>query len=317
MPHWKPVPGRSILLLILMLASLLAGATAGAGAADASVDPARFDPERVGWSEIRMTASKLFLTADARLSLRTVPGASIRPDLLPVSDERFTPLTPGKEVLELLYETRAVGRRSRLTLLMDPLSGAALQRTQHDQDGKLRQRTYRFGVEGAYQRTRLPATDSERALLPDRWTKTSEGLRAYPVSPGRQPVIEPTGLLYAIAAAPLDQPGDALEVLVFRRRDTQTVRIEVLPSREISVRYDELWPGGTVQRSGKIQALRLSLNGLPVPGGKPGDDDLELLGLRGQLELLLDPETRAPLQLSGTVKVVGSVTLRLAAVRPR
>jgi hypothetical protein len=72
-----------------------------------------------------------------------------------------------------------------------------------------------------------------------------------------------------------------------------------------------------VQRSGKVQALRLSLKGLPVPGGKTGDDDLELLGLRGQLELLLDPETRAPLQLSGTVKVVGSVTLRLAAVRPR
>ena len=311
-----------MLLLVLLLASLLAGVPAGAGAADpgvdpASFDPARFDPERVGWSEIRMTASKLFLTAEARLSLRTVPGAAVSPDLLPVADERFTPLIPGKEVLELLYETRAVGRRSRLTLLMDPLSGAALQRTQHDQDGKLRQRTYRFGVEGAYQRTRLPATASEKALPPDRWTRTSEGLRAYPVSPGRQPVVEPTGLLYAIAAAPLNQPGDALEVLVFRRRDTQTVRIEVLPSREISVRYDELWPGGTVQRSGKVQALRLSLKGLPVPGGKTGDDDLELLGLRGQLELLLDPETRAPLQLSGTVKVVGSVTLRLAAVRPR
>ena len=72
--------------------------------------------------------------------------------------------------------------------------------------------------------------------MPARWTRTSEGLRAYPVPPGTQPVIEPTGLLYAIAAAPLDQPGDALEVLVFRRRDTQAVRIEVLPPREISVR---------------------------------------------------------------------------------
>jgi hypothetical protein len=83
------------------------------------------------------------------------------------------------------------------------------------------------------------------------------------------------------------------------------------------VRYDELWPGGTVQRAGRVQALRLSLQGVPVPGGNPEDDDLELLGLRGRLELLLDPESRAPLQLSGNVKVVGTVTLRLAAVRPR
>ena len=298
--------------LILLLVPLLAATPAGAGAADVP-----FDPARVGWSEIRMTASKLFLTADARLALRTVPGAAVGPDLLPVPDDRFTPVVPGTEVLELLYETRAVGRRSRITLLMDPVSGAALQRTQHDQDGKMRLRTYRFGLDGAYQRTRFPATASEKALLPDRWTRTSEGLRVYAVSPGKQPVIEPTGLLYAIAAAPLDKPGDTIDVLVSRRRDTQTVRIEVLASREISVRYDELWPGGTVQRTGKVRPLRLSLQGLPRPGSNPEGNDVELLGLRGQLELLLDPEMRAPLQLSGNVKVLGSVTLRLSAVRPR
>lgn len=312
MLYRKPVPGPTLLLLALTLVPLQVPVPALAGSPDA-----RFDPARVGWSEIRMTGSKLFLTADARLLLRTVPGATVSPGLLPVADDRFTALTPGTEVLELLYETRAVGRRSRLTLLMDPVSGAALQRTQHDRDSKQRLRTYRFGVEGAYQRTRWPATDEEKSLQPERWTKTSEGLRAYPVSPGKQAVVEPTGLLYAIAAASLDQPGDTVDVLVFRRRDTQTVRINVLPSREISVRYDELWPKGTVQRSGNVRPLRLSLQGLPVPGGKPEDDDLELLGLRGRLELMLDPETRAPLQLSGNVKVLGSVTLRLAAVRPR
>ncbi len=313
MRNRKPVPGQSLLLLILVLGPLLPVATLRAAPA--------FDPARVGWSEIRMSGSKLFITADARLTLRRVAGASLRPDLLAVSDERFTPLQPGTDVLELLYETRAIGRRSRLTLWMDPLSGAALQRTQHDRDGKLRLRTYRFGTAGAYQRTFWPATPSEKSLPPERWTKTSEGLRAYPVDPGQQPVVEPTGLLYAISAAALNQPGDTLDVLVFRRRDTQTVRIEVQSPREVTVRYDELPTPGTgqvvVQRTGKVQALRLSLQGLPVPGGAPEDDDLELLGLRGRLELLLEPATRAPLQLSGNVKVVGAVTLRLTALRPR
>ena len=305
-----PASGRILAPLILAVLAVTPGMPAtAAGAA--------FDPARVGWSEIRMTGSKLFITAEARLTLRTVPGAAVVPDLMAVPANPFTPLVPNEEVLEMVYDARGAGRVSRLTLLMDPRSGAALQRIQHDQQGKQRFRTYRFGIEGAYQRTFWPANASEKALMPARWTETTEGLRAYPIPPGGRPVVEPTGLLYAVAAASLDKPGDTLEVLVFRRRDTQVVRVEVLPPREISVRYDELWPKGAVQRSGKVQPLRLSLQGLPVPGADPEDDELELLGLRGRLELLLDPATRAPLQLSGNVKIVGSVTLRLSALRPR
>ncbi len=175
---------------------------------------------------------------------------------------------------------------------MDPGSGAAIQRVQHDQASKPRFRTYRFGIEGAYHRTFWPATASEKLLQPKEWTRTSEGLRAYPVSPGKQPVIEPTGLLYAIAAAALNKPGDTADMLGFRRRDTRTVRITVLPSREVSVRYDEAWPTGTVQRSGKIVALRLSLRGMPAAGGNPDDDGLELLGLRGRTVRSTPPHGR-------------------------
>lgn len=306
-----PLSDHRLAPALLALMALVPGPSAAAPA------EAAFDPARVGWSEIRMTGSKLFITAEARLTLRQVAGATVAADLLQVPPGQFTPLAPGPDVLELVYDARGAGRVSRLTLLMDPRSGAALQRTQHDQQGKQRFRTYRFGLEGAYQRTFWPADASEQSLLPSRWTETTEGLRAYPIPPGARPVLEPTGLLYAIAAAALDEPGDTQDVLVFRRRDTQVVRIEVLPPREISVQYDELWPRGAVQRSGKVRPLRLSLQGLPVPGGDPEDDDLELLGLRGRLELLLDPATRAPLQLSGNVKIVGAVTLRLAALRPR
>lgn len=306
-----PASGRLLAALVLALAApaLLAGDEPPPAAAV-------FDPARVGWSEIRMTGSKLFLTAEAELRLRAVAGDRVAPDLLQVPAGTFTPVEPDREVLELQYDARGAGRVSRATLLMDPRSGAAIQRTQHDQQGKLRFRTYRFGSEGAYQRTFWPATDAEKAQLPGHWTRTSEGLRTYPEPPGGRPVLEGTGLLYAIAAAALDRPGDALEVLVFRRRDTQVVRIEVLPPQAVSVQYDELWPRGTVQRSGTVLPLRLSLQGLPVAGADP-DEDLELLGLRGRLELLLDPATRAPLQLSGNVKIFGAVTLRLAAVRPR
>lgn len=302
---------------MLCIAAALLSCTL-AQARDTTAAAPVLDPARIGWSEIRMTASKLFLSAEARLALRTVPDTSIRGELLPLPD--VPPIAPGGEVLELVYDASGLGRRSRLTLLMDPVTGAAIQGTHHDLEGKHRYRVWRYGETGAYQRTRWPVNRSEESLPPAKWSKTSAGARIYPVDPAGRPVLETTGLLYAIAAAALDKPGDQVELLVFRRRDTQIVHVEVVPPREISVNYAEVWPSGTVQRRGQATPLRLKLRGLPVvdPSGKVAgdkDEEFELLGLRGNIELALDAETRTPLLLSGSVPIFGKVTLRLTEVR--
>ncbi len=272
------------------------------------------DPARVGWSEISMTATKLFLSAEARLTLSMVPEAPIHSELLSIPGMRT--IAPGAEVLQTVYNAGGLGRRSRITLLMDPANGAAIQGTNHDLEGKHRYRVWRFGETGAYQRTRWPMNRAEESLPPAKWTKTSEGARIYPVDPAGQPVLESTGLLYAIAAAALDKPGDQVELLVFRRRDTQIVHVEVVAPRAISVNYSEVWPGGAVQRRGQVTPLRLRLRGLPVvdSSGKASDDDFELLGLTGTIELALDAETRTPLMLSGSAPIFGKVTLRLTEV---
>lgn len=302
-------------MFCIAAALLYCGMAEAGGAAAAS---SALDPARVGWSEIRMTATKLFLSAEAHLGLRMVPDTWIRGTLLPIPG--VTTIAPGAEVLELVYEARGLGRKSRLSLLMDPLSGAAIQGTHHDLEGKHRYRVWRYGETGAYQRTRWPVNRAEESLPPEKWSKTSESLRAYPVAPAGRPVLESTGLLYAIAAAALDQPGDQVELLVFRRRDTQIVHVEVLAPRPISVNYAELWPSGAVQRRGQVTPLRLALRGLPVvdPSGQAGKDDeedFELLGLRGNIELALDAETRTPLMLTGSVPIFGKVVLRLTEVR--
>jgi hypothetical protein len=288
-----------------------------AAAGNAAAPSPALDPARPGWSEIRMSATKLFLSAEAHLALRMVPDTSIRSALLPIPG--MTAIAPGPEVLELVYEASGLGRRSRLTLLMDPISGAALQGTHHDLEGKHRHRVWRYGETGAYQRTRWPLNRSEETLPPQKWSKASEGPRLYPIDPAGRPVLESTGLLYAIAAAALDKPGDQLELLVFRRRDTQIVHIEVMAPHAIGVNYLEVWPSGSVQRQGQVRPLRLAVRGLPVvdPSGKGSggrDEDFELLGLRGNIELALDAETRTPLLLSGNAPVFGKVTLRLTEV---
>lgn len=301
--------------ILHITAALLCCSLAQAG--DAMATAPALDPARPGWSEIRMTATKLFLSAEAHLALRMVPATSICSGLLPIPG--VATITPGDEVLELVYEASGLGRKSRLTLLMDPVSGAAIQGTHHDLEGKHRYRVWRYGETGAYQRTRWPLNRSEETLPPQNWTKTSEGSRVYPVDPAGRPVLESTGLLYAIAAAALDKPGDQVELLIFRRRDTQIVHVEVMTPREISVNYAEVWPNGAVQRRGKITPLRLSVRGLPVVDrpGKPAsqpDEDFELLGLRGNIELAVDADTRTPLVLSGSAPIFGKVTLLLTEV---
>jgi hypothetical protein len=309
-------PGSAAWRSLLTATALLHLGLAQAG--DRAAAAPVLDPARVGWSEIRMTATKLFLTAEAHLALRTVPDQSIDGALLPIPG--MSAIAPRDEVLELVYEASGLGRRSRLTLLMDPASGAAIQGIHHDLEGKHRYRVWRYGETGAYQRTRRPLNRSEEALPPQEWTKASEGPRIYPVDPAGRPVLESTGLLYAIAAAALEHPGDRLELLVFRRRDTQIVQVEVMAPRTLSTNHTELWPNGAVQRRKEVAALRLRVRGLPVvdASGTPSDKkdaDFELLGLRGNIELALDAETRTPLLLSGSAPIFGKVTLHLDEVR--
>src|SRR5690606_23151977 len=200
----------------------------------------------------------LFLSADARveLALRPAAGVSLR------SPPKITPVPAGPELLVMTVDAMGGGRRSRTELYMDPVTGAALQRDQPDYQGRLREPIYRFTASGAYQWTRWPATGKEKSLPPAQWTRTSEGLRAYPspatgVHPG--PVLEPTGLLYAVAAAPLDRPGDQAVFSIFSRRDLQRVTVTVVPGPEIEVRYDQQWPTGTVRREGRLRPIHLTL----------------------------------------------------------
>ena len=59
-----------------------------AAAGNAAAPSPALDPARPGWSEIRMTATKLFLSAEAHLALRTVPDTSIRSGLLSIPGMR-------------------------------------------------------------------------------------------------------------------------------------------------------------------------------------------------------------------------------------
>lgn len=305
----RALPALASLLLLLLLLLLLGSATLVSARAEPP-DPLRLDPARPQWSEVHFTGSKLFITARASIRQQLLPGTAIVGRLIDEATEEGRPVPAGPEVVEVLYDASGLGRRSRIALLMDPVSGAALQREQHDYEGRLRYRVYRFTDRGAWHETRWPRA-GEESLPPADWTEHSDGLRPYSPELVGETILEPNGLLYAVAAGTVAAPGDEMELLMFQRRAVHRVRVVAEGWRELRTTHEVLRPAGAERPSARTKVLRIMLEGETLDGD---DEEFELLGLRGRLELLMDPETRVPLQLSGNVKILGNVTLRLDAV---
>ena len=118
--------------------------------------------------------------------------------------------------------------------------------------------------------------------------------------------------LDALGAA-LDDAGDKIQVPVFSRNHLILVEVTVEGVGKARVDYVETSPSGKRKVKKTVEALRLKIDSRHLdPDSDEGD--FEFLGLRGDVEILLDKTTRVPLQVSGRVPVAGSVHIRLQRV---
>jgi hypothetical protein len=266
-----------------------------------------FSADRIAWSSATLKAKKLFLAVEVTIGIDVQCAENLVEELIEPGEGK--PVDPGPDILDLTLVTDGFGRHTEVSLLLNPENGAAIQRTSTDSGSKQRFRIYRFTDAGAYHRTRWPLKD-ETDKPPEHWSERTENLRPYPPAIKGQTVTSATGLIYVAAASGLTDPGDQLEILTFARGDAHRVTMEVAPTIETSVKYRETSAAESRDRNENIPALRILIRGEPI-AGTDTDDEFELLGLKGDIELLLDPESRLPLALSGNVKIMGHVTFRL------
>jgi len=297
--------------IVLTLAALAAGwLVAPAPAADA-----RLSPERVSWRELSFYGSKFGISLRADLTLEPISAARAEQELLP--SKRGAGIGPPEEgALVVALGSEVLSRRSDIRLLVDPATGAALQRVQTESGRKQRIKSLRYGERGISTVRTRPA-DGEKDLPSERWTDVREGGEDYPeIAAGGLRVSDPTALFYVIAASDIERPGDSVEVPIFSDDRILMVEARALDLRRVEVDYER--GDGSTSRgvNGPATALRLSLDAR-VAGDAAGDASFELAGLRGDVEMLLDPVTRTPLQLSGKVPYAGSVAIRLRRVVER
>jgi hypothetical protein len=288
--------------IALLLASLFVLPVAAQDAAPA------FDPARADWYRAELEAHKLFKSMSVTIGVLQPDPADAATRL--IEDEARTLLPPGPRITALSYRTEGLGRRNDIELLVDPDNGQILQRVSSESGKRLKYRVYRFGSAGALRRTSRPGAGEEHEG-PAVWSDRSE--QWFPVPPGvsAEPLTEAGTLVYLIAISGLQAPGERFEINAFSSSDETVYRIEaevLSPERvDYDYRLQRADADGT-ETKGETEAIRVAIHGRPLEGQPDGE--LTLFGMK-DVELMLDPATRAPLELRGRVDFFGGIRFEL------
>jgi len=221
------------------------------------------------------------------------------------------PVMAGPDSAVVQVASTALGINSQITFAMDARTGAALQSRNIESGRRVRERIYRYTDTGAALWTRRPTEGDEDAPL-DSWPQRIPDFRPYPAPALGEKIIDPTGLLYIVAASDLAAPGDSLELVVYVRK--QAARLVVTADKLVNVA--ELTRGnkslaGLLASAGATQALVLRLDPQPLAG--PEDVEFEFLGLNRDIKIWLEPKTRLPMRVQDKAKIAGEVTINLVS----
>ena len=273
---------------------------------------AQAPPEKVPWKSLEFRARKLGFSMSASLELGSKSADEAAKDLVETPEGRA--LSPTGEVTSLRLRTSFAGRHSDSTTLFDAQTSRSFQQQQLDSGRRDRYRVNRYGGDGVFTLRRVPEAGQE-SQPHDNWTGGSPSWSPYPDWAGDDLAVADAGsLFYLAAAAPLRKPGDRYQVPVFSRGNLILIEMTVKEVEAVRVDYEKVSGTGSQRVKTRVQGLRISLDAQHLDPDSE-EDDLELMGLRGDVVMTLDPQTRLPLELSGRVPIAGGVRVRLSKAK--
>ncbi len=273
-------------------------------------EPLQLDLSRLSWTELDYKARKAILTATSELRLQRADAAEMAENL--VLAEEQTELPPaGEDLILLTLRSKLLGKISDVRLWLDPNNARSYQRDELNSGSRPRFRAYRPMREGV-QRTTLRPASGEKERPYREWSELEEKFIAYSAEARERIVSEALALFVVVSTASLNAPGDAVTLPVFLKDRVVEVRLEVLEQRKLKVDFDQIKDGETQKVTGPRAALEIAVSAV-LPEGDEGTK-IELLGLKGDILMTIDAESRVPLQISGKVPPVGVVNVKLTRV---
>jgi len=246
-----------------------------------------------GWSEVSFELNSIWVTARSKLSIAAIND-----------DQQGA-------VWELQVEESIADNRTQETQLLTPGSGSLLQRSRLGSGKNKRLKEYRYAADKLVRIRREP--DPSRDLPAARWPVSSRKDIDYPQLEEGAVLTSMPALLLA-AANVAETPAHTATVYVHGDINFYRVQLSVVGEEQVEVDYT--LAGGQQRVKGERTAIVV---GLQVdPAGTPrGDPEFSLLGLDSQVSILLDKQSRLPLQVRGRAPRIGETRINLAAAKMR
>jgi hypothetical protein len=282
--------------------------TAGVGFAE----PAPLDSSLPGWSRLEFRAKKMTFSMRVDIHFDVVAAAKAGPDL--ETDGEHTFLEPeGERVVGVTMVSRGLGRPVDSVLWVREADATALVRRQTESGKRKRYRVYRFAEDGVWQLRKVPGP-GEEDLPGEQWSQSSD---AFIEIGGFQEsdlgVTEPLALFFIAAGGVLEKPGDEIVFPVYASGEVLSVRATAVEMDSLKVDYVQRGKGGESRQRGSKDLLKVRIDA--APGGSSADEgDFVFMGLKGDVRLWIDPESRAIVQVAGKVPVAGGVRVRLQSL---
>jgi len=201
-------------------------------------------------------------------------------------------------------------------VLFDPYQANSLYRVRLRRGKDDIKRAYWFSGEGVHRLRRMPKTKGETSLDPAKWTDVSTSFYPYDLNRLECPqVVDPMLLIYLVSAAAIEKDGEVLSLCVFGKQQLHQVRLRVEGLQTLEVDYSVRSGEGKVEKMGKVDGLRVTLETEPLVSNKKNAENFSFLGMHEDIAIHIDPELRTPLQVSGKIPTVGAVTLKLSEVK--
>ena len=270
----------------------------------------KLDPKLVKWTSLHYKTYILFFSVNVKYKLNQISQADSKSALLkPTKGTGTMPTMDPTYRIDL--DSKIMGRKSFISLWFDP-SGTAFQRTQTDTGSKQRVKTYRILTDGYYSREAKPK-GNEEDLPPNKWTQIGEGAKTFnKLPPEGRIVAEPTALYYLVSASSISKPGDKFEEYIFTKHGVFSLKLHAVDYKDIETNYKSNQDGKKQSIQGESKTLHITMNAVAIDPADAGDFDF--LGLKGDIDLYMDPATRVLVQVSGKADYIGRTDIKLKEV---
>jgi hypothetical protein len=277
------------------------------------------DADAVLWNHLSYRAKSIIgkMTTDIKLTILPAEEAA---DLLMAAPGGGAVPTSGVTVCSIKTHSNInplLGFKEILTIQswIDSIGAAALQRIRQRLGKEKWQKSYRYTDKGVYRLKKMPK-DSKEAILPlEKWTKARESFYPYePANPGCSAVLEPSGLLLVASVIKQWQQESPLNLCVFNKKQLHQVKVSVGELRRLKVNYIVKSGNHQTRRNTAVDAIQISFEPSSLAQNNQEPEEFSFLGLKGDFDIFLDPNSYLPVQVSGKIATFGKIDIRLQTV---